>query len=130
MIFATTKERLLQYLDFKGISISKFLQETGIKRGFLDTDKLKSSVSDIFLTMIIAKYEDLNLIWLISGKGDMILSTSSQTSDTITGSDENSNSILQELIDTQKALIDMQKDKIASLENKLKDDKRGKEKAS
>lgn len=73
MNFATTKERILEYLNFKGIKVSSFLVETEIKRGFLDSDKLKSSVSDIFLTKIIAKYPDLNLIWLLTGKGPMIL---------------------------------------------------------
>lgn len=74
MILATTKERLLQYLEAKEISTSSFLKETGIKRGFLDTDKLKASVSDIFLTIIIAKYTDLNLEWIITGKGEMLKS--------------------------------------------------------
>lgn len=79
MILATTKERLLQYLEAKEISTSSFLKETGIKRGFLDTDKLKASVSDIFLTMIIAKYTDLNLEWIVTGRGEMLKGNEAET---------------------------------------------------
>lgn len=73
MIFATTKERILEFIDFKGLKVKEFLEITSIKRGFLDSDKLNSSVSDIFLANIIAKFTDLNPIWLITGKGEMIL---------------------------------------------------------
>lgn len=72
MNFATTKQRLMQYLDFKGIKIKEFYEKTGIKRGFLDADKLESSVSDVFLAIILANFSDINPIWLISGNGDKI----------------------------------------------------------
>ncbi len=72
MNFATTKERIIQYIDFKGIGISNFLKETDIKRGFLDSDKLKSTVSDVFIAKIIAKYPDINVKWLLTGEGEMI----------------------------------------------------------
>lgn len=71
--FASTKQRILKYLDFKGISRSDFFEETSIKRGFLDTDKLNGSVSDIFIAKIIATYIDLNVTWLLTGKGEMLL---------------------------------------------------------
>lgn len=73
MNFATTKKRIIQYIDFKGVSVTNFFNDTGIKRGFLDTDKLNSTVSDLFLAKIIATYEDLNLYWLITGNGKMLV---------------------------------------------------------
>ena len=72
MNVATTKERLLQYLDLKGISQVDFLRLTGIKRGFLDADKLDRSVSDQFLSIIISTFVDINLLWLIMGEGEML----------------------------------------------------------
>lgn len=72
MKLANTKERILQYIDFKSIRIKEFYLKTGIKRGFLDSDKLDSAVSDAFLTTIIACYPDLSLNWLLTGKGDML----------------------------------------------------------
>lgn len=73
MNFATTKERILQYIEHKGISATNFFTQTGIKRGFLDSDKLKATVSDLFIAKIIATYEDINLYWLVTGKGKMMI---------------------------------------------------------
>lgn len=78
MKFATTKRRIILYIDYKGISVSNFFIETGIKRGFLDSDKLDSAVSDVFIAKIIAVYKDLNLYWLITGKGEMLLEKNEQ----------------------------------------------------
>ncbi|AZJ34423.1 helix-turn-helix transcriptional regulator [Tenacibaculum singaporense] len=71
MIFASSKQRLKHYLDTKGISKAKFYRDTGIKRGFLDSDKLNSSISDTFLVTITDVYKDLNLSWLIAEAGKM-----------------------------------------------------------
>lgn len=73
MNVVTTKERILQYIDYKGITLSLFFKKTGIKRGFLDTDKLKSSVSDVFLTKIIASFPEISIRWLLTGEGDMLI---------------------------------------------------------
>ena len=59
-----TKRRILQFIEYKGIGITNFFKKTGIKRGFLDTDKLDSSVSDMFLAKIIAVFPELNIEWL------------------------------------------------------------------
>lgn len=69
-IIATSKERLIQYLDYKGIGLGEFFEGSGLKRGFLDSNKLHSTISDVFLTKIIAFLPDLNLIWLITGLGE------------------------------------------------------------
>jgi len=72
MKIATTKERILQFIDYKQISKQKFFEQTKLKRGFLDGDKLSSSIPDTFLAIIIATYPELQLEWLITGKGDMV----------------------------------------------------------
>jgi len=72
MKIATTKERILQFIEFKGITKSSFLKETGLKRGVLDADKITSSISDIFITRIIATYPEINLSWLMMGEGEML----------------------------------------------------------
>lgn len=111
MNFATTKERIIQFIDFKGISITNFLKETKIKRGFLDTDKLKSSVSDIFLTMIIETYFDLNLEWLITGKGEMLKENTLQND----YNKENQN----ELIIAKNEIIELLKQENQRLKNEI-----------
>ena len=76
-----TKERILQFIEYKGITLTDFFKITGIKRGFLDTDKLKSSVSDVFLTKILASFPEINPEWLIMGEGDMLRTLSNSLSD-------------------------------------------------
>lgn len=52
--------------------MTKFFSETGIKRGFLDSDKMDNSVSDENLKKIFSVYRDLDPVWLITGEGSMI----------------------------------------------------------
>lgn len=79
MNFATTKERILYFIESVGISQKDFLTNTGIKRGFLDGDKLKATVNDLFIAKIIAEYPDLNIEWLITGKGEMTKTTAAKS---------------------------------------------------
>lgn len=72
MKIATTKERILQYIDYKCISKQTFFKETGLKRGFLDADKLHTSIPDTFIATIIATYPEVNLEWLITGHEPML----------------------------------------------------------
>ena len=72
MIFATTKQRILEYLDYKGVDKRTFFQSTDIKRGLLDSDKLQATVSDVSIAKILVTYPDLNPDWLLTGKGSML----------------------------------------------------------
>ena len=74
MKIATTKERILQFIEYKGISKQKFFQITGLKRGFLDADKLDTSIPDTFIATIIATFPELGIEWLITGEGSMLKS--------------------------------------------------------
>lgn len=75
MKIATAKERIVQFIDYKGISKQSFFKETGLKRGFLDADKLQTSIPDVFVATIIATYPELNPEWLITGVGEMLRNT-------------------------------------------------------
>ena len=74
MKIATTKQRILQFIEYQGVSKQYFFERTGLKRGLLDADKLDSSISDIYLTKILAKYPEINPEWLLTGSGEMVLS--------------------------------------------------------
>lgn len=67
-----TKERILEYIKYQKITLQTFFQKTGIKRGFLDSDKLDQAVSDRNLAMIFATFPDINPDWLITGEGNML----------------------------------------------------------
>ncbi len=72
MKIATTKERILKYIDYKGISKQAFFKKTGLRRGFLDADKLHTSIPDTFIATIIAVYPEIDLDWLLTGRGSML----------------------------------------------------------
>lgn len=74
MKIETTKERIIKYLENKGIKLSEFYISTGLKRGLLDKDKLDQSISDKFITIIIGNYPDINLQWLVTGEPPMLKS--------------------------------------------------------
>lgn len=63
------KDKIKQYLDYKGISKNKFYTETGLSIGFLDSGK---SLGADKVKIIINKYPDLNIDWLVLDKGPMI----------------------------------------------------------
>lgn len=65
----------MQYLDYKEIAKPDFYKESGLKRGLLDADKLKSTISDVFLAKIIAYLPQINIEWLITGSGEMEMSS-------------------------------------------------------
>ena len=63
------KERILQFIEYKGISKYKFYQETGITRGVLDKE---SGISEDNIAKFIAYSDEINLEWLLLGKGEML----------------------------------------------------------
>ena len=70
------KSNLLIYLKKKNISRSKFYRITGLSNGYLDKNE---NISSNNLETIMTFFVDLNLYWLISGKGEMILNSSENT---------------------------------------------------
>lgn len=63
------KQRILQYIENKGISKYQFYKETGITRGILDQF---NGLSEDSLSKFIAYAQDISLPWLMIGQGDMI----------------------------------------------------------
>lgn len=65
----TDKEKILHYLEYKGISKNKFYQKTGLSVGFLDSG---SSLGVDKLKLIIDNYHDLNLEWFFDDNSPML----------------------------------------------------------
>lgn len=66
----TEKEKLKEYLRYKGISKNRFYTETGFSVGFLDSGR---SLGADKVRIIINKFPDLSLDWLIMDEGEMII---------------------------------------------------------
>ena len=65
----TDKEKILKYLDNKGISKNKFYQKTGLSVGFLDSG---SSLGVDKLRLIVDNYHDLNPEWFFNDDSPML----------------------------------------------------------
>lgn len=63
------QDRIIEYLEYKGISKYKFYKETGLSNGFLDK---KGTIGADKCEIIYSKYPDLNLEWLITGQGEKL----------------------------------------------------------
>lgn len=67
--FSTQKERILQFIEYKGISKNKFYIESGISNGVLDK---KSGLSMDTVEKFYSTFPEINPEWLLTGKGEML----------------------------------------------------------
>ncbi|WP_454948696.1 transcriptional regulator [Capnocytophaga leadbetteri] len=63
------KERILQFIEYKRLSKNKFYKETGLSNGILDK---QGGISSDSLEKIYCVYPEINLDWLLTGKGEML----------------------------------------------------------
>lgn len=108
------KCNLLKYLEMINEKKPDFYRKTGLSNGFLDKN---DNISSKNLEIIISVYEDLNLYWLITGKGEVqkqkvqekLVSPSSQETQPaeIQRKDNENNPILAETSENIKSLINI-----------------------
>lgn len=105
--FSNTKERVLQYADYKGIAKEKFFEKIGVTYGnFKGKAKLKALSSDTVAT-IVAIFPDINLEWLITGKGEMIKKEQPPPA-----ADSDIRVLEKEIIALQKKIIQLQEENV------------------
>lgn len=75
---SSIKTRIIEYLDFKGITKYEFYKESKITRSVLDKN---SGISEDNIIKFIAYDPAINLDWLIKGEGEMFLEPESRVSD-------------------------------------------------
>lgn len=63
------KERILQFIEYKRLSKNKFYKKTGLSNGILDK---QGGISSDSLEKIYYVYPEINLDWLLTGKGEML----------------------------------------------------------
>ena len=69
-----TKERLSDYLAYKGISKSEFGRTIGVSAAYISS--MRKSIQPDKLRRIIESYPDLNTSWLLTGEGSMLVENS------------------------------------------------------
>ncbi|MCD8193248.1 MAG: helix-turn-helix transcriptional regulator [Tannerellaceae bacterium] len=63
------KERILEYIDYKGISKYECYKNTGITNGVLSQ---RTGMSEENILKFLSYYTDISTEWLLSGKGPML----------------------------------------------------------
>ena len=66
----SVKERIISFINYKGLSQRKFERLVGFSNGYLD--KLRHAPSVEKTQIIIDAFPDLNRTWLLTGEGEML----------------------------------------------------------
>ena len=65
--------RIKEFIDYKKMAVSKFEKLIGASDGTVrNAIKKDSEINSKWLVIIAEKFTDLNLIWLLTGKGTML----------------------------------------------------------
>ena len=68
-----TIDRLIQFIEYSGMSARQFDLSIGAANGYtLRMKKNHASVGSDVIENIIRKYPELNVVWLITGEGSML----------------------------------------------------------
>jgi transcriptional regulator with XRE-family HTH domain len=125
-----TLKRIKQYLDSKGIKVSVFEREIGMSNGsFASQLKNDKTIGVDKLEKILRIYSDINIEWLLTGRGE-ILKLNNEKGATYTKIDsENSEEAInyKELAEARKETIESLKKLIVYLEAQIAESKQNKE---
>lgn len=66
------KSRVIEVANFKGVSLEKFFLELGVTYGSFKGKHKKTSLNSSVIERLHQLYPDINLEWLISGRGSMV----------------------------------------------------------
>lgn len=65
------KERLKDYIKSQSITIKDFERSLGMSNGYVNS--ISKGLGDEYMTRLIEKYPTLNIPWLLTGEGDMLI---------------------------------------------------------
>lgn len=72
-------ERLYQIFDFKGDSVYKISKEIDVSNGYFAKTRAKQgNIGSDIIEKIVSYYTDINVEWLITGKGEMLKTKSEE----------------------------------------------------
>lgn len=75
--YSVIAKRLLRIMKLKSINKATFYKEVGLSNGYIDT---ANNIGADKIAMIYEAYPDVNLIWLITGKGNPLNSSAAPAS--------------------------------------------------
>ncbi len=86
------KERILQFIDYKGVVKERFYEKIGMTSANFRGKAKETPINSTAIENILSEFPDLNLEWLITGKGEMILGNT-QNVDISNSNNKNLNNI-------------------------------------
>lgn len=101
------KERMLQICAELGLSANKLSEDSGMSREYIR--QMKDYISPEMLRYISRTYPHINLIWLITGDGDIINKANSEEV-----------SLLIRMLNEEREKNKYLSDKVSQLEEELK----------
>nr|DAQ26841.1 MAG TPA: LAMBDA REPRESSOR (TRIPLE MUTANT)/DNA COMPLEX-DNA COMPLEX, DOUBLE HELIX, TRANSCRIPTION-DNA.1A [Caudoviricetes sp.] len=78
-MYNTVKERIAKYLKDSKIPQSVFCERVGLSKGYLGA--MRKSFQPDTINNIIIEFPNLNIEWLLTGKGEMLKRTPSTDAD-------------------------------------------------
>lgn len=112
------KERILYFTDIKGFSKELFFKELGVTYGNFKGKAKEQALSSDVLEIIISKYPEINIEWLLTGKGEMLKNKPEKPEEN--NSDKEIIEMQKQLLESQKEQIELLKEKIANLQRDKK----------
>lgn len=109
------KKRIIQALDFQGVSRYKFYKESGMSRGVLDKP---SGITEDNIAKFIAYMPNINFEWLLTGNGEILKGDKKETE---------TNDNFKELAEARKKMVDFLEKDNSRLEKELKELKKAQE---
>ncbi|NKI28233.1 hypothetical protein HCG49_16895 [Arenibacter sp. 6A1] len=123
--------KIIQYLDFKGISQRQFTSKCKLSEGVLRRGK---NIGSGYLKTIKTNYPDFNINWLLFDEGEMIIKPSMPLMQEPQSEQKVANCIncknLERLLESKEELLRSKDETISALNKLLGTDNGGKSKAS
>ena len=66
----STKERLKEYISYQGINVSSFEKMINTSNGYVNS--ISKGIGSDKLEIILENFPNLNIEWLLTGKGNML----------------------------------------------------------
>jgi len=109
-------DRLYQYLELKGLSAYAFEHACKLSNGYLQKQyKGKGTIGSDIIDKIHEQYPELSLVWLLTGKKQMLITGRDQHEQSEVNEEEKKYSSLRD------ELLQLLRDKIAVLESSIAD---------
>ena len=113
----TIKERILQIAKNKGFSYEKFLSGLSLNYANFKGKQKLTGINSNSIGRIVSKYPETNLRWLITGEGEMFLSSINMGNNIGDGSEKNDREILFEVLKENRELNNENRTLIKSIDS-------------